>query len=721
LFQLPTLPAGTILDKTNKDHMRIVQFISKAFSDPETRYHTTEREGLAVIRCLEEVRWLVMQAMDIPVMVYTDHKSLLSILDGSLAKESPNAARSARIDRWQLRLAEYNLKFEHIPGGENKIADGLSRLPVSALEVGVAGREDDLVEALVAEAMEAQVQTREEDKKVVGAEREVVKEAAKRSVGKTRKKVIGKEVEEVEKASQGDKRYSRKKKAEKAEKEVVGEEVENMVEARRKKNVGKQVKMTEEQKETGTGHTRGEEAEKAVREKRRDSGSTKAEPEIRGAARNVGGEEAEKMVEEKTKAREGKKEMAKKEEVGKGRKNEPGKAEIERRGVNDGEEKDGHEGEKVLGTRRGGVEAEVVAGESVENGQRRVEVMVVGKGGDGEKAVEGCGSERKVEGIEGGEGVEGSKAEDGQRRVGDGAEAKSMEAEEMRRKVREGKLRNRWEKWLRSEWYGTVVEYRLFGRDGGDGSRSMRRRMEKKAADFRLIDAKGAVPRLAYIERNGAQSWCILPEQVNEVLRYAHDCHGHFAEALTLKQLVGKFYWPSRAKDTPIFCRSCQNCQYYGPKKPSQIQKPILHLQPLDMIGIDYLGPFNPVCEGTNNRYVILVVDYFSRFAWARAVECNDGETAVRFLLEEIVKVFGWPASVYSDNGPHFVQGVLPQVLAANGVRHFPAPKSHPSSVGLIEKYVQLILYGLRRHTLLEERGKFIWDRFLPMIIYGGP
>jgi hypothetical protein len=66
-----------------------------------------------------------------------------------------------------LRLAEYNLKFKHIPGGENKIADGLSRLPVSALEVGVAGREDDLVEALVAEAMKVQAQ-RGEKKKWVG-------------------------------------------------------------------------------------------------------------------------------------------------------------------------------------------------------------------------------------------------------------------------------------------------------------------------------------------------------------------------------------------------------------------------------------------------------------------------------------------------------------------------------------------------------------------------
>jgi hypothetical protein len=115
---------------------------------------------------------------------------------------------------------------------------------------------------------------------------------------------------------------------------------------------------------------------------------------------------------------------------------------------------------------------------------------------------------------------------------------------------------------------------------------------------------------------------------------------------------------------------------------------------------------------------VILVVDYFTRYAWARAVPQNDGETAVRFHLEVVkVTVFGWPASVYSDNGSHFVQGQLPLVLKANGVRHFPVPKLHPQSVGLIERYVQLILYGLRRHTLLVDRGKHLWDRYLPIVV----
>jgi hypothetical protein len=63
LFQLPALPTRTKLEKGNRDEMQIIQFVSKSFTDPETRYHTTEREGLAVIRCLDEVRWLVMQAI----------------------------------------------------------------------------------------------------------------------------------------------------------------------------------------------------------------------------------------------------------------------------------------------------------------------------------------------------------------------------------------------------------------------------------------------------------------------------------------------------------------------------------------------------------------------------------------------------------------------------------------------------------------------------------
>jgi len=51
---------GTILSYPKLvDNVRLVQCISKKFLDVETRYHTTEREALAILRCLEEVRSLV--------------------------------------------------------------------------------------------------------------------------------------------------------------------------------------------------------------------------------------------------------------------------------------------------------------------------------------------------------------------------------------------------------------------------------------------------------------------------------------------------------------------------------------------------------------------------------------------------------------------------------------------------------------------------------------
>ena len=119
LFQLPGLPAGSRLTLSTRSEMKIVMFISKRFLETETRYSTTEREALAILRCLEEVRWLVLGS-PFPTKVYTDHQALL----GLLRKDDAHG----QIVRWQVRLAEYDVEYIHIPGRENVLADGMSRM-----------------------------------------------------------------------------------------------------------------------------------------------------------------------------------------------------------------------------------------------------------------------------------------------------------------------------------------------------------------------------------------------------------------------------------------------------------------------------------------------------------------------------------------------------------------------------------------------------------------
>jgi len=195
---------------------------------------------------------------------------------------------------------------------------------------------------------------------------------------------------------------------------------------------------------------------------------------------------------------------------------------------------------------------------------------------------------------------------------------------------------------------------------------------------------------------NGRRSWCVRESEVSKVLEWAYDCHGHYVGDLTVKRLIGYYYWPTLIKDTHAYCWSCQSCQLTGGRRPFQIPRHIIQLQPMDMIRIDGLRLISAESNPGGHRYILIVVDYFTRYAWVQALLAINGP-AVIDLVANIARTFGLPRSVYTDNATYFLYGTFPNFLASRGVRQFPAPKTPPSSVGLLEQYVQLILYGIRR------------------------
>ena len=124
----------------------------------------------------------------------------------------------------------------------------------------------------------------------------------------------------------------------------------------------------------------------------------------------------------------------------------------------------------------------------------------------------------------------------------------------------------------------------------------------------------------------------------------------------------------------------------FGPLRPSAGKWPIVHLQPMDMIGLDFIGPISLVST-SGNRYIVIHVDYFTRHIFAHAAPQATGEAAWK-LFESVVNLLGWPLSVYTDTGNHFTGKDFHGLLEEKGTRHFPAPKSHLESVGLAERYV---------------------------------
>jgi len=111
-------------------------------------------------------------------------------------------------------------------------------------------------------------------------------------------------------------------------------------------------------------------------------------------------------------------------------------------------------------------------------------------------------------------------------------------------------------------------------------------------------------------------------------------------------------------------------------------QKGILEVELFDLWGIDFMGHF-PSSHG--NEYILVAVDYVSKWVEAVATQKADGKTVLKFLKKNIFTRFGTPRAILSDGGSHFCNKQFDALLAKYGVKHRTALAYHPQTNGLAE------------------------------------
>jgi hypothetical protein len=109
---------------------RPVEFLSKSFTDEQTRWSTPEQEAYAIFYALRKWDHLLS---GVKFTLQTDHKNLIYT----------NTSGSAKVKRWKMLMQEYDFNIEHIAGEKNVVADAFSRLchstePPSALDMAVS-------------------------------------------------------------------------------------------------------------------------------------------------------------------------------------------------------------------------------------------------------------------------------------------------------------------------------------------------------------------------------------------------------------------------------------------------------------------------------------------------------------------------------------------------------------------------------------------------------
>ncbi|GJV99982.1 reverse transcriptase domain-containing protein [Tanacetum coccineum] len=174
-----------------------------------------------------------------------------------------------------------------------------------------------------------------------------------------------------------------------------------------------------------------------------------------------------------------------------------------------------------------------------------------------------------------------------------------------------------------------------------------------------------------------------------DVLDILKACHngptgGHHGANLTAKKVFdAEFFWPTIYKDAHELVKNCDSCQRQGKisQRDEMPQNSIQVCEIFDVWGIDFMGPF-PSSKG--NKYILVAVDYLSKWVEAKALLINDARVVCKFLKSLFAR-FGAPCAIISDPGTHFCNDQFAKVMLKYGVTHRLSTAYHPQTSGHVE------------------------------------
>ncbi|OBZ81144.1 Pol polyprotein [Choanephora cucurbitarum] len=158
---------------------------------------------------------------------------------------------------------------------------------------------------------------------------------------------------------------------------------------------------------------------------------------------------------------------------------------------------------------------------------------------------------------------------------------------------------------------------------------------------------------------------------------------------------------------------TCERCQTSGKEILQEPLHPIKpECDPFHMISMDIK---HIACSRGNHKYIIVGIDYFTKWVEAEAVVLANSIEVATILLEEIISRHGTPAIILTDNGSPFINDLIRAIRKQFGIKHHRSSPYHPQSNGLVERFNRTVAQGLR---MLPSPEKMDWHLYLPAFLF---
>ena len=188
----------------------------------------------------------------------------------------------------------------------------------------------------------------------------------------------------------------------------------------------------------------------------------------------------------------------------------------------------------------------------------------------------------------------------------------------------------------------------------------------------------------------------------------------HLGVRKTISQIQRRFHWPRMSADVKTL--------QVPTRATCQANKgPLLHYQaaladfrvgePMDRGAADVMGPF-PLSR-QENRYILVLVDYFTRWVEAFPLPDQRAETMVQRVVMDFICRFGAPLELHTDQGRNFQSTKFGEVCKLLEIHKTRTTAYHPSSNGLVERFNRTLASMIHNYV---DTSTEDWDLYIPAL-----
>ena len=157
----------------------------------------------------------------------------------------------------------------------------------------------------------------------------------------------------------------------------------------------------------------------------------------------------------------------------------------------------------------------------------------------------------------------------------------------------------------------------------------------------------------------------------------------------TIDHLNGRFFWHGITKDVTDYINSCDACQHVQSKRimlKPELQPISVPEKVMSQVGVDITS----LPEAGGLKYLIVLVDYFSKWIEAKALADKSATSVATFLFEVMCR-HGCFQTQINDQGREFVNSVSECLHHLTGTEQRITSAYHPQANGLVERSNQTI------------------------------